>query len=638
MRILTWNIASIFQWNSLKNHDAILDYFQADIINFQEIKSNRASLPATVALPPSYDAYYSFPLTKNGYSGVATYTRKPSETVSGVTALKAEEGLTKLLRQPHLKPPLSDEERISRPEAYDYDDEAEADSIDLKSLDAEGRVLTLDFGLFVLINVYCPNDGGSSEEDTTRFDYKMAFHRLLEARVRTLIKEGREVILLGDLNACAAIIDHCEGNIIMRRGAGQGFGDDGKEHFWVENDARRWLRALLEGDKKCFVDIVRKYHPEREGMFTCWNTKLSARASNYGTRIDYILATPGLLPWIKAGDIEPSLKGSDHCPVWIELYEEIEVSSPNGTSTMKLRDAMLCGSGEKDPPRLATRFWDEHSGKQRLLASFFSAGSTSGKTKAKERVTATAIGSSNSTDSETTQTPTPAPDPSIPSSQDSVCSQTSSQSPSSSISFSNPSKKRKSPPPSLSPTTSISDIKPKKPKADKEVKKGGQSKLSSFFVAPSASGSKGVGQSSVVSSSKKGKSKDSSTIDSGTGGDNEGRAMEVVKENDEELLRAIQLSLSDTPSSSTSSSQEAWKSLLKAPEPPRCVVHNEVAKEFRVNKPGANKGRSFWVCSRPVGPGYDRGRSERPREEVDARWKCNFFVWSSELGTKRAGK
>lgn len=252
-----------------------MNHLQADIINFQggpviivhnvhqflsiEVKSSRSALPAPVALPPSFDAYYSFPLSKNGYSGVATYT------ASGITALKAEEGLTGQLRQTHLKAPPSVGERIFSLESYD---EFDMPSADLKSLDAEGRVLAFDFGLFVLINVYCPNDG-STEKDTTRFDYIMAFHRLLEARVRALIREGREVILLGDINACAALIDHCEGDIIKRRGVAQGFDGDAEQYFWAENEARRWLRDLLEGDKKCLVDVVRSYHPEREGMFTC---------------------------------------------------------------------------------------------------------------------------------------------------------------------------------------------------------------------------------------------------------------------------------------------------------------------------------------------------------------------------------
>ena len=53
-----------------------------------------------------------------------------------------------------------------------------------------------------------------------------------------------------------------------------------------------------------------------------------------------------------------------------------------------------------------------------------------------------------------------------------------------------------------------------------------------------------------------------------------------------------------------------------------------------MNKPGPNKGRTFFLCSRPVGPGYDKGRSERLREEVDHRYKCNFFMWSKDA--KRA--
>ncbi|KAJ3864212.1 Endonuclease/exonuclease/phosphatase [Lentinula novae-zelandiae] len=636
MRILTWNINGIrtipqyHPWNTLKSHDAILNHLDADIINFQEVKSNRTALPAPVAAPPSYDAYYSFPLTKNGYSGVATYTRRPSAETSGVTALKAEEGLTGKLRQPHLKPPPSDEERISRPEAYDYNDR-ELGFSDIKSLDAEGRVLTLDFGLFVLINVYCPNDG-SSAEDTSRLDYKMAFHRLLEARVRALIREGREVILLGDINACAAVIDHCEGDIIVRRGIAQGFSGDSEEYFWMENDARQWLRDLLEGGKKCFVDVVRKYHPERRGMFTCWNTKLSARASNYGIRIDYILVTPGLLPWIKAADIEPSIKGSDHCPVWIDLNDEISLSG-GGNSTLKLQDVMSCPTPDKpdrEPPRLATRFWDEYSGKQRLLANFFNTGSAGDKIKPKVVAAKAPVSMSSSLPSITSVSPFPT--------SSSTSTPTSTSSPSNSL------KKRKTPPPSTSSSTtgtssssSAIQTKPKKLKGDvqnvKDLKKPGQSKLSSFFVAPP-----------TTRNTSNSKAKNSITDDK----DGKYPVAQTLQEVDEDLQQAIQLSLSQTLSSSMpsqsspiSSSHEAWKSLLKPREPPKCLVHNEVAQEFRVNKPGVNKGRSFWVCSRPVGPGYDKGRSERPREEVDSKWKCNYFVWSSDIGvnctTKQSG-
>jgi AP endonuclease-2 len=102
-------------------------------------------------------------------------------------------------------------------------------------------------------------------------------------------------------------------------------------------------------------------------LLSGWNTKLSARETNYGTRIDYILITPGLIPWIKAANIQPEIKGSDHCPVYIDLHDEI--IAEDGTRT-KLQD-VLGNTSEKEPPRLATKFWEEHAGKQMSLDKFF---------------------------------------------------------------------------------------------------------------------------------------------------------------------------------------------------------------------------------------------------------------------------
>jgi AP endonuclease-2 len=66
-------------------------------------------------------------------------------------------------------------------------------------------------------------------------------------------------------------------------------------------------------------------------------------------------------------------------------------------------------------------------------------------------------------------------------------------------------------------------------------------------------------------------------------------------------------------------------------QPPKCTVHGEPAKEYTVNKPGPNKGKTFFICSRPVGPGYDKGKGERLREEVDYKYRCNFFMWSANV-------
>ena len=103
---------------------------------------------------------------------------------------------------------------------------------------------------------------------------------------------------------------------------------------------------------------------------------------------------------------------------------------------------------------------------------------------------------------------------------------------------------------------------------------------------------------------------------------------------DHRLALALAEEGSPSPSSSQSRDKEkdkdAWSSLFARTPAPRCTVHGEPARLYTVNKPGPNRGKTFYICSRPVGPGYDKGRGERVREEVDHRYRCNFFKWASE--------
>ena len=99
-----------------------------------------------------------------------------------------------------------------------------------------------------------------------------------------------------------------------------------------------------------------------------------ASSANYGSRIDLVLCSPGLRPWIKGGDIQFKVFGSDHCPVYIDLHETADIP---GKGTLHLRD-MLNPTGRPpstapeyptvpprtvpEPPRLATKFFEEISG------------------------------------------------------------------------------------------------------------------------------------------------------------------------------------------------------------------------------------------------------------------------------------
>lgn len=213
-----------------------------------EMKSSRSSLEKHAAVPPSYSSFFSFPAKKGGYSGVAVYAKMQS-----AVPLKAEEGLSGSL-QP--KPPLTQEERISSsyPSADDMKlvpDESGRTPLSMLELDLEGRALVVDFGLFVLINLYCPNE--TSDE---RLPYKLNFHLMLEERVRRLIQEGREVIVTGDINICAAPIDHCDGALASHA-----------NEFW-EHPARAWFKQWLY-PLGPLVDVIRDCWPERRGMYTC---------------------------------------------------------------------------------------------------------------------------------------------------------------------------------------------------------------------------------------------------------------------------------------------------------------------------------------------------------------------------------
>lgn len=102
-------------------------------------------------------------------------------------------------------------------------------------------------------------------------------------------------------------------------------------------------------DRLQMLDLFRFLHPDVKDSFTCWNTQKNARSTNYGTRIDYLLVTPGLAPSLSACSILSDLMGSDHCPVRAELKLQVADAGP--------------------PPSLCSKFL--FLGRQQKLHKFF---------------------------------------------------------------------------------------------------------------------------------------------------------------------------------------------------------------------------------------------------------------------------
>ncbi|KAG2235913.1 hypothetical protein INT48_008216, partial [Thamnidium elegans] len=289
MRVLTWNVNGLsstlqyYPWSEKKSYKVMLDALASDIICFQEVKCQRSKLPRDMAIVPGYSAYFSFSKVKLGYSGVAVYVK---DTIAAPR--RTYEGITGVL---------------------DNDDFEYKLSTPAEILDAEGRCIILDFGFFILLNVYFPNDS-----EGTRMEFKMDYHRCVEQRVKKFLEQGREVLLVGDVNAVHEMMDHCDPKQSME--------DYGLDDF-KDLPQRRWLDQFIE-PKGPMIDVTRLYHPQRQKMFTCWNTRTNARPANYGTRIDYILVSKGLKLWLKYADIQPEIMGSDHCPVYADFLEEIK--------------------------------------------------------------------------------------------------------------------------------------------------------------------------------------------------------------------------------------------------------------------------------------------------------------------------
>ncbi|TIA87078.1 hypothetical protein E3P99_03400 [Wallemia hederae] len=554
MRILSWNINGIRR--VLGHHSSCAEMVRglnADIVCFQ-VKS---ALTPAQAIVDGFPSYWSFCHSNRSYSGVCVYSSTP--------ALAAEEGLSggytahslglPNLSSEHRVQPAVDTHTHTRHDllARGYD----SDYTNIKQLDTEGRALAIDYGLFVLLNVYCPAEG---EEHRGRF--KRSFHEMLYDRIQALTAAGRHVVLLGDINIAHRPIDHCDGLELART-------DVGRTQF-SEKSTRKWMDKLVSGSDSPLVDVARLLHPDREGMYTCWNQLINARPSNYGTRIDYVLVSPGLLPWIKHADIAADVMHSDHCPVYIDLHDQIQ-DPEDDSRTLYLRD--LLPDKETPLPSICALNWNEFNGKQTSLASFLK----SAKNEVVERGGAKEGGGKKATDAHA---------------QDSDDDEVE-------VVEVRPSTARR-----------VSSTPAPTRRSHTPSKRSQQPQIESFFQPRQRSASGGASNQSTLTSHAKRQRTDSNT--------------------------SSQPPSHTTPPNNTAT-KSAWKALMAPKKAPRCKVHNETCKEYTVNKPGPNKGKQFWLCSRNVGPGYDAGGAKRNRADVDSRYRCNFFVWSSQLERDLSG-
>ncbi len=255
IKLMSWNVnglRAVMQKDFLKSVAAL----DADVLCLQETKIQEDQLTDEMRRIEGYDAHFSCATVKKGYSGVAVYTRLAPQAV---------------------KPGFGNER-----------------------YDAEGRIIELDLGDFILFNIYFPN-GQMSEE---RLQYKLDFYDDFFAYARRLREKGRSLAICGDYNTAHNEIDLKNPKANEKR---SGF-------LRIERD---WLdRLVAEG----YVDTFRTLYPERV-KYSWWSYRFKARERNAGWRIDYFFVTPDIMDkgWIKDATIENDIYGSDHCPVGLLL-------------------------------------------------------------------------------------------------------------------------------------------------------------------------------------------------------------------------------------------------------------------------------------------------------------------------------
>ena len=346
----------------------MFEILEADIVVMQETKIQRKDLQDDMVLVPGWDVFFSLPRHKkgklrnrlrsrarrramtlietqrlmllSGYSGVAIYTRNAT-----CAPIRAEEGVTGVLCPPRSSTKFRELPKDQQIGGYPRPGQLSG-IVEESELDSEGRCVVLEFPAFVLLGVYCP-----ANRNEARDDFRIAFLEALDVRIRNLAAAGKQVFLTGDLNIIRSEVDSTNVAEVLRK---EGVTLDD----WMSMPSRRILNQMVfegtvlgqrdEGRQRPILwDLCRCFHPEREGMNTCWDTKRNTRPANNGSRIDYVLCSDALKGWFTHANIQEGLMGSDHCPVFATMADVVVIDSESVSLADVMNPPGMFASGKR---------------------------------------------------------------------------------------------------------------------------------------------------------------------------------------------------------------------------------------------------------------------------------------------------
>ncbi len=250
MKLLSWNVNGLRAVMN-KGFKEFFKEINADILALQETKLQEGQIEFN---PEGYYTYWNSAV-KKGYSGTVVFTKKEPKKVT-------------------------------------Y-------GIGIEKHDQEGRVITLEFEKFYLINCYTPN----SKRELERLESRIRFEDLMREYLNKL-KEQKNVIYCGDLNVAHEEIDIKNPNTNHHSA---GFTDE----------ERNKMTELLNSG---YIDTFRYFNKDTI-KYTWWSYMHQARLKDIGWRIDYFIVNKEFIDRVTKSTIYTDVLGSDHCPIGIELKE-----------------------------------------------------------------------------------------------------------------------------------------------------------------------------------------------------------------------------------------------------------------------------------------------------------------------------
>ncbi len=259
MRIISWNVNGI-RAAARKGFGHWLDECDAEVVALQEVRAREEQLPKDLMERTDWQLSVHA-AERPGYSGVGLLSRRAPDSIET--------------------------------------------SVGEERFDSEGRLQLASFGDLLVVNGYFPNGNGKNR-DLSRIPYKLDFYRHLFEMLEADRASGRPILVMGDLNTAHQDIDLARPK---QNRETSGFRPEEREEL------DRWL---TQG----WTDTFRHFE-SGPGHYSWWSQRKGVREKNIGWRIDYVLASPGAMPFLKNASIHADVQGSDHCPISVDLDPSI---------------------------------------------------------------------------------------------------------------------------------------------------------------------------------------------------------------------------------------------------------------------------------------------------------------------------